>query len=303
MRILVTGANGQIGWEVAEQAKRSHDVIGMTRRELDLGDAAMIRHAIRSSKPDVIINAAGYTAVDRAETEPQLAMAINGSAVGVIGEEAQRIGAAVVHYSTDYVFDGAKQSPYLPSDKPNPLSAYGRSKLEGERALAASGAQAIVLRTSWVYGLRGKNFLLAVLRKARVERQLRIVNDQIGAPTTSAAVAHATLDILGYIAGATGSRSFAGREGIHHLSAGGSTTWFGFARRIFELIGARLCPTLIPISSEEFGAPAPRPAYSVLDCSSTREAFGVQIPDWTAALHDLCKDGALDAVVNRIASG
>lgn len=302
MRILITGAHGQIGWEIAHQIAGLHEVIALSRRELDLTDAQAIRQTIRATHPDVIVNAAGYTAVDRAESEPDLAMAVNAAAVGVIGEEAGRAGAAVVHFSTDYVFDGSKSSPYLPDDQPNPQSVYGRSKLEGERALLASGASAIILRTSWVYGLRGKNFLLAVLRKALTQRYLRIVDDQTGAPTTSAAIARAIAQVLRCVGGTPGQRTFNGRQGVHHLTCGGATTWFGFAQRIFELASDRLNPTLIPISSAEFGAAAKRPAYSVLDCSTTQEAFNVRMPHWNDALHELCGQGALSAAIDAIVS-
>ena len=295
MRILITGAHGQIGWELLRQGESQHELIGLTRNELDLADFAAVRQIIGDSKPVLIINAAGYTAVDRAETEPDLAMAVNAAAVGVIGEAARRIGAAVIHYSTDYVFDGTKKTPYLPSDPPNPLSAYGRSKLAGERALLASGAEALILRTTWVYGLRGKNFLLTILRLAKTQPQLRIVNDQVGAPTSSAAIAEATWKIVRCLDGTAGGRSFGECAGIHHLTAAGSTTWFGFAKRTLEIVQQQPQPTLVPIATAEYPTPAVRPAYSILDNSSTRTAFGVEMANWDDALQKMLRAGAPDA--------
>jgi dTDP-4-dehydrorhamnose reductase len=288
MKTLITGPDGQIGFELVANWPREHQVIALNSTELDLGDLAAIRKTLREIKPDLIVNAAGYTAVDRAEVEQERARAINAVAVGAIGEEARKLGAAVVHYSTDYVFDGRKRSPYATDDAPNPQSVYAQSKLEGEIALANSGAAHLIIRTSWIYGMRGRNFMLAILRQAALKPELRIVADQIGCPTWSGMVAKSTIDIVfKSLVGQTGGRSFGGREGLYHLSSGGSTNWFEFARRIIELAEVNKPPKLTPITTKEYGAPANRPAYSVLDCSRTAETFGVLIVDWSVVLEKL----------------
>jgi dTDP-4-dehydrorhamnose reductase len=240
--------------------------------------------------PDVIINAAGYTAVDRAESEPDLAHRINAESVAVLAEAAAKCGAAVVHFSTDYIFDGTKRTPYVPEDVPNPQSVYAASKLAGERAVLESGAAAIILRTCWVYGMRGRNFVLAILKQAQLKSELRVVNDQVGVPTWSRAVAGATAEIVTrHVAGSVGNRSFASKEGVYHLACAGHTTWFDFSRAVFE--EARMpAPTITPVSTAEYAAKAARPAYSVLDCSRTTEVFGVTMPAWREALRDALRD-------------
>ncbi len=293
MKILITGPEGQIGWELCRALPVAWQVMAVDRRRMDLADPAMIQQTIRDLKPDVILNAAAYTAVDKAETEPELAAAVNAEAVGIIGQEAKRIGAAVVHYSTDYVFDGCKSTPYQPDDAANPMSVYGRTKHQGEQALLKSGAAALILRTSWVYGLRGRNFLLAILRKAMREPELRVVNDQTGCPTSCGDIAKATVRIVeGALRGEPGNWSFGGKEGVYHLVSAGATTWFDFARAALELAHIHPCPRLVAISTAEFGAPAHRPAYSVLDCSRTQAAFNVGIGDWHAGLKEVLREGA-----------
>jgi dTDP-4-dehydrorhamnose reductase len=198
-KILITGKNGQVGWELQRVLAPLGEVIAIDRKEMDLANPDAIRARIREIKPDIIVNAAAYTAVDKAESEPDLALAVNGIAPGILAEEAKRLGALLVHYSTDYVFDGTKSSPYAEEDSPNPLNVYGKTKLAGERAIAASGADYLILRTSWVYSARGKNFMLTILRLARERDELRIVDDQVGAPTSSIAIAQATARILAQV--------------------------------------------------------------------------------------------------------
>jgi dTDP-4-dehydrorhamnose reductase len=288
MRILITGPDGQIGGELVDLWPATDEVVPISIAEMDFTDASAIRRKVRDIKPDLIVNAAGYTAVDLAETEHQIANAINATAVGILGEEAKRLGAAVVHYSTDYVFDGRKRTPYTPDDQPNPQSVYAQSKFDGEIALRESGAAHLILRTSWIYGARGRNFLLAVLRQALVKSELRIVSDQTGCPTWCQSVAQATIEIVRKaIAGKPGAWSFCGREGIYHICSGGSTTWFDFANRIFDFADFVPRPLLTPITTAQYGAPAARPAYSVMDCAKAHDAFGVLIADWAIMLEEI----------------
>jgi dTDP-4-dehydrorhamnose reductase len=278
--IVVTGATGQIGHEVVRELAPLGRVVGLTRAELDLARPAAIRKTIRTLRPRVIVNAAAYTAVDRAESEPELAGVINADAPAVLAEEARRLGALLVHYSTDYVFDGAKGAPYTEKDAPAPLNVYGATKLAGDQAIQAAGGAFVILRTSWVYGARGTNFLRTMLRLARERPELRVVNDQVGAPTSSRAIAAATARLVWQTGGEPAA-------GIYHLTAGGSTTWYDFARRILENDPQRdeqVCRDIIPISTAEFKALAKRPPYSVLDCAAIRDEFGLALPDWREQL-------------------
>jgi dTDP-4-dehydrorhamnose reductase len=283
VRILLTGANGQVGWELQRSLAPLGEVLALDRGQLGLADPDGLRQRVRAIAPHVIVNAAAYTAVDRAESEPEAARAINAIAPGVLAEEAHRLDAILVHYSTDYVFDGAKAEPYVESDPPSPLSVYGRTKLEGERAIGASGCRHLTLRTSWVYGARGQNFLLTMLRLAGERRSLRVVDDQIGAPTWSRQIAQATAALLG-----RPDLAAPGTEGLYHLTASGSTSWYGFARAIFaspEM--ARLGvtpPSVAAIPSSEYPLPARRPANSRLDCGRLLSRAGVQLEAWDAAL-------------------
>lgn len=275
MKILLTGATGQVGFELQRTLAPLGEVMAADRAALDLADSASITAAVRALRPELIVNCAAYTAVDRAESEPALAMAVNATAPGVLAEEAKRLGAGLIHFSTDYVFDGEKAGAYLETDAPNPLNTYGRSKLEGERAVAQSGARHLVLRTSWVYSRRGKNFLLTMLELAKTRPELRIVDDQRGAPTSARAIADAVARI-------------AGRDwpaGTCHLTCPGETTWFGFARAIFERApGPR--PSLVAITTPEFPTPARRPKNSILSNAKAAQAFGITLPDWQTALSD-----------------
>jgi dTDP-4-dehydrorhamnose reductase len=278
--IVVTGATGQIGYEAVRELAPLGKVVGLTRADLDLASQAAIRETMRALRPSVIVNAAAYTAVDRAESERHQCAAVNADAPGVLAEEARRLGALLVHYSTDYVFDGSKGAPYTERDAPAPLNAYGTTKLAGEQAIQRAGGAYVILRTSWVYGARGTNFLCTMLRLARERPELRVVDDQVGAPTWSRAIATATARLLRD----PSSESLAG---IYHLTAGGSTTWYDFARRILESDPRRaeqICRAVIPISTAEFGALARRPLYSVLDCSAIRERFNLALPDWREQL-------------------
>jgi dTDP-4-dehydrorhamnose reductase len=274
LKILLTGRNGQVGWELLKALAPLGELTALGRAELDLRDAGRIREAVRASNPDVIVNAAAYTAVDQAESERDAAFAVNAGAPGVLAAEAKRSGALLVHYSTDYVFDGAKPAPYVEEDEPNPINAYGASKLAGERAIAASGCRSLILRTSWVYGPRGANFYLTMLRLARERPALRVVDDQVGAPTSSLAIARATAQLLR-----------PGAHGLYHLSAAGKTSWCGFARAI--VAGAGLATPVTAIRTEDYPAPAKRPRNSRLDCSRLRADFGVALAPWEEGLAEV----------------
>jgi dTDP-4-dehydrorhamnose reductase len=274
LRILLTGRNGQVGWELQKALAPLGELNALGRAELDLRDAGRIRDAVRASNPDVIVNAAAYTAVDKAESEREAAFAVNAIAPGVLAEEAKRNGALLVHYSTDYVFDGTKPAPYVEEDEPNPLNVYGASKRAGERAIADSGCRHLILRTSWVYGPRGSNFYLTMLRLARERPELRVVDDQMGAPTSSVEIARATLHMLQ-----------PGAHGLYHLSAAGSTTWCGFARAI--LAHAGIATPVVGIRTEDYPTPAKRPRNSRLDCSRLSADFGLALAPWEKQLAEV----------------
>lgn len=274
MRILLLGRDGQVGRELARSLAPLGEVSALGRAQLDLSDAGRISEAVRGASPEVIVNAAAYTAVDRAESEPQLAFALNAAAPGVLAAEAARLGALLVHYSTDYVFDGAKAGAYLEDDAPHPLNVYGSSKLAGERAIAAAACRHLILRTSWVYGPHGSNFMLAILRAARERPELRVVDDQVGAPTSSVALARATAQVLR-----------AGAEGLYHMSAAGKTSWCGFARAILARAG--LHTPVVPIRSEQYPSAARRPRNSLLDNSRLRAACGVALAPWEEGLAEV----------------
>lgn len=281
MKILLTGRNGQVGWELQKTLAPLGEVTALGRAELDLLDAARIGEALRAANPDVIVNAAAYTAVDKAESERDLAFAVNAVAPGVLAEEAKRSGALLVHYSTDYVFDGSKGSPYTETDPTCPINAYGQSKLAGEMAIRSSGCRFLILRTSWVYAERGQNFLLAILRKARSARELRVVADQIGAPTSAGLVARATAVAM--------ARTVEAPElsGLYHVTAKGETSWHGFAQAIVSAAGIDV--DVIPIQSSEYPSAARRPAYSVLDSTRFAQVFGFDLPGWSADLGDVLR--------------
>ena len=291
MRVLVTGARGQVGAALARMLAGRAEVIAHTRDTLDLAKPESIAARVHEARPAVIVNAAAYTAVDRAESDEASARAVNAVAPGVLGEEARRVGALLVHYSTDYVFDGTKSAPYVENDAPHPLNVYGRTKLEGEQAIAGSGAAYIVLRTSWVYGPDGGNFVRTMLRLAGEREELRVVDDQRGAPTSSLQLARATLELLG--AGKALDADAIGKAkdaaGLYHATAAGATTWCGFAQAIFEEWARRArapfrAPRVIPIATRDYPTPARRPANSLLDSSRLARAFGVSLGPWREAL-------------------
>lgn len=296
IRVLVTGAAGQVGAEVARELSGRADVVAHERATLDLARPDEIRARVRDARPDVIVNCAAYTAVDRAETDREAAHAVNAVAPGILGEEAARLDALLIHFSTDYVFDGAKRSAYVEDDPTGPLSVYGATKLEGERAIGASKCAHLILRTSWVYGARGQNFLFTMMRLARSRTELRIVDDQRGAPTSSRALARLVREILDR-GGDTDECSraevdqVARASGTYHATAAGATTWFGFAQAIFDELSRRrrldfAVPRLLPIPTSEYPTPARRPANSVLSSEKLQRAFGVSIPDWRQGLEE-----------------
>ena len=270
--ILVTGANGQLGYELAQLLPAYGDVAALDRSRLDLANVDAIRATVRALRPQLIVNAAAYTAVDQAEREPQAAEAINARAPAVLAEEAKRLDAVLVHFSTDYVFDGAASMPYGEDAPTRPLNAYGRSKLRGEQAIAAAGVAAVTFRTSWVYALRGRNFLLTVRRLAAEREELRIVADQFGVPNWSRALAEATAALV-----ARGLPELAARAGLYHMSGHGQASWFEFARAI---IGNVEQPGLVPITTAEYPTAALRPLYAVLATSKFEHTFGFGLPHW-----------------------
>jgi dTDP-4-dehydrorhamnose reductase len=282
MRILLSGINGQVGWELQRTLQPLGEVIALERSRFDLADADGMRSVVRELKPTHIVNPAAYTAVDKAESEADLALAINGTAPGVLAEEARRLGALLVHFSTDYVFAGDAAAPYAEDAPTAPISSYGRSKLAGEHAIAASGCRHLIFRTAWVYGLRGHNFLRTMLRLARERDELRVVDDQHGAPTWSRMIAEATALALA---------RHDGQQGIYHLAAAGATTWHGFAAallaRATEVGALDRVPPVRRIASAEFSTPAQRPAYSLLSCRRLEQDFGIALPDWELQLR-LC---------------
>jgi dTDP-4-dehydrorhamnose reductase len=282
MKILVTGRHGQVGGALQHTLAGLGEIVTLDRTQLDLSDLDATREVIRIIRPNLIVNAAAYTAVDLAETDEMLAYRINAEAPGVMAEEAKRLGAGMIHYSTDYVYDGGKSGAWLETDATGPLSAYGRSKLAGEQAIAAVGLPHLILRTSWVYGLHGKNFLLTMLRLAQSRPELSIVNDQVGAPTWSVTIAEATASIIKKFPDLSAVEHV---SGIYHLCARGQTSWFGFAEKIFAHSLIQQKPTLHPITTAEYPTPAVRPKNSVMNTDKFEQTFAT-LPTWDAALGD-----------------
>ena len=276
MRILLTGGKGQVGSALATVLAPLGELSAVDRQGLDLRDSQSIRKIIAKVKPGIIINAAAYTAVDLAEQEKDVALEVNFHAVKELAREAEAIDALLIHFSTDYVFDGEKPAPYVESDAPNPLSVYGRSKLEGDRAIAASGCRHFIFRTSWVYGPTGRNFLHAILAAAKTKPELRVVNDQHGAPTSSVALAGAVVQVVA-------NPDFSKKaSGLYNLSAAGETTWHGFATAILQARG--IATPVVAIRSGEYPVAARRPRNSLLDNSKVGATFGIALPDWRQGL-------------------
>ncbi|NJO55587.1 MAG: dTDP-4-dehydrorhamnose reductase [Rhodospirillales bacterium] len=285
--ILLFGPNGQIGWELQRTLAPLGPVAALNRKDLDLANHQAIRSAINDLKPRLIVNAAAYTAVDKAETESEAAMAVNATAVGVMAEEAKRIDSALVHYSTDYVFDGRISQPRRESDSVAPANAYGRTKLAGENAIIGSGCQAyLIFRTCWVYADRGSNFLRTIQRLAGERDELRVVDDQLGSPTWARLIAETTAQVLAMTQHQSGWATLAERGGIYHLAADGICSWFDFARAIVAATPRNdgTLARVLPIPSSDYPTPAARPAYSVLDTSALQSAFGLRLPDWQQGL-------------------
>jgi dTDP-4-dehydrorhamnose reductase len=280
-RFLILGAHGQLGFELQSALQPVGHVTALGRTICDLSDPARIRAVIGEVRPDVILNAAAYTAVDRAELEPELAMRINGDAPGILAEEAKKHDALLIHYSTDYVFDGSKSGPWSEDDPVYPLNIYGATKLAGERNIQQIGSRYLILRTSWVFSPCGTNFLLTMLRLGQERDELRIVNDQTGAPTSALALAVATRRILDGFAKPHLNKA----AGIYHMTCAGETTWCGFAQSIFAKARARRPWALITgIPTSEYPTPARRPANSVLSNRKLKADFGVELPSWETAL-------------------
>jgi dTDP-4-dehydrorhamnose reductase len=285
-RLLLLGKNGQVGWELARTLAPLGHVTAVDYPEVDFTQPDSLRQWVRQTNPTVILNAAAYTAVDQAESEPDLCHAINGTAPGVLAEEAARHGAWLIHYSTDYIFDGSKSTPYTETDTPNPLGAYGRTKLAGDEAVRQSGCEHLIFRLCWVYGARGKNFLLTMKRLAGERDTLRVVADQHGCPTWSRLIAEATAHALARVLHSTDRSRLCG---TYHLAASGQTTWHRFAQAIMDSLPAdqRRCQKVEAITTGQYPTPARRPAYSVLDCAKLERTFGLRLPDWHTSLNQV----------------
>lgn len=299
--ILLIGKNGQVGADLATLLPNIGEVVAVGHAELDLTNTSEIRRIIRDVAPRVIVNAAAYTAVDRAESEAPLAQAINAEAPAVIAEEAKKLRALLVHYSTDYVFDGRSATPYQETDAPNPINVYGRTKLEGEQAIRRCGVDHLIFRTAWVYATRGRNFLLSILRLATQREELRVVDDQIGSPTWSREIAAATVKILAsHFTDSSASQPPASLSGTYHMTAAGQASWYDFASAILEECAkARPAPPwiqaategkpllarrVVPIPTHEYPTAAQRPPYSILSNSLLSATFGIELPPWRKQL-------------------
>jgi dTDP-4-dehydrorhamnose reductase len=285
-KILIFGSTGQVGWELHHALAHLGQIIALDRMSADLTQPDMVRGVIRSIKPDIIVNAAAYTAVDKAESEPDCSMIVNGVAPGIMAEEAKRCNAIFVHYSTDYVFDGCSKTPYCEDDTANPINVYGKTKLAGEHAIQEAGGRHLIFRTSWVYGMRGRNFLITMLKLAKEKDKLKIVMDQHGAPTWCRTIAETTRDIL-----SVDQAILEDKWGIYNLTASGSTTWHGFATAIFALKQEQegkdfRNPHVIGIPSSEFPSPVKRPKYSVLSHHKIYDTFSLHLPAWETALEE-----------------
>jgi dTDP-4-dehydrorhamnose reductase len=282
LKILLLGNTGQLGWELQRTLQPLGEVIALDYPEVNMADAASIRKTVQQHRPEVIVNATAYTAVDKAESEPELAEAINGTGPGVLAEEARKLNAVFIHYSTDYVFDGQKEVPYVEEDTPNPLSVYGRSKLEGERLVQEVGGVYLILRTSWVYSLRQGGFVNKVLEWARQQETLRVVSNQVANPTWARMLAEMTAQIL-----ARGDDYIHERTGLYHLAGSGFASRFEWAKSILELDpnkSEQRVEEILPALTSDFPTPAQRPLFSALDCSRFGHVFDLVLPPWQKAL-------------------
>ncbi|MGA3210643.1 MAG: dTDP-4-dehydrorhamnose reductase [Terriglobales bacterium] len=292
MRILLTGKNGQVGWELQRTLSTLGSVHAVDIEDVDLTDTAQVQVLVRGVSPDLIVHPAAYTAVDKAESQEGLATEINAVAPAVLAKEARLLGAAIISYSTDYVFDGSASVPYTEEMPPVPLNAYGRSKLAGDRALAASGAPYLIFRTSWVYAARGANFVRTMLKLGAKREELSIVADQIGAPTSARSLGEATAQIVAILKARSERESvplanvIQSVAGVYNMTCGGQTTWFGFAEAIFEIFQPMLGrkPKLERISAADYPVAAVRPAYSLLSNEKLRRTFAIEMPEWRDAL-------------------
>jgi dTDP-4-dehydrorhamnose reductase len=297
-RILLTGASGQVGGELVRTLAALGEVVAPRRDELDMADAGSVLKFVRGVRPRWIVNPAAYTAVDKAESEPELAYAINAEAVRALGEGAREVGAAVIHFSTDYVFDGTGTAPYRETDATGPVSVYGASKLAGERALEETGAGYMIFRTSWVYGATGKNFLRTILKAARERDRLRVVADQHGAPTWSRDLAKMTVHVMERVEGLAGgkasSEAIAAFQGVYHAAGAGETTWHGFAAeataKLREQEPEAKVAEVDAIPTSEYPTPAKRPANSRMNCEKVMEMFGWRMMDWRDSLGEVMKE-------------
>ncbi|ESQ16582.1 MAG: hypothetical protein N838_25895 [Thiohalocapsa sp. PB-PSB1] len=283
---LLTGGTGQLGFELSQCLSVYADLICPTRGQLDLADTSSIRPFVERTRPDLIVNAAAYTAVDKAESEPDLAMQINVVAVGELAQVSAGVGVPLIHFSTDYVFDGSGRTPWKEDDGTGPLNVYGQTKLSGEPAIVEAGVPHLIFRTAWVYGLRGHNFVKTMLKLGQERERLSIVDDQLGAPTSARFIADAVALILAQHRD-DWRRLFADHSGLYHLICGGEVSWYGPAKAIFELVekqGPLFLKHLEAIPSEQYPTPAQRPRNSRLDCSRVEETFAVEPVDWRQAL-------------------
>ena len=285
-KILLFGRRGQLGWELQRALAPLGEVLALDYPQADFSKPEALRQLVREAQPDLIINPAAYTAVDRAETESELAFRVNAQSPAVLAEEALRLRVPLVHYSTDYVFDGAKGSPYLESDEPAPLNVYGHSKLAGDRAIISTGGAALILRTSWVYSMRQGGFVTKVLQWARQQEVMRVVDDQISGPTSARMLAELTALLLAGV-GADPFAWLAERAGVYHCAGDGACSRYAWAQEILKRDPRRdeqIVRELLPASSEEFPSPAARPLVTVLDCSKLERVFGLRLPPWQTAL-------------------
>ncbi len=283
LRFLILGSNGQVGWELMRTLAPLGEVQGADYPDIDFTRTDSLRQWIDAASPDVIVNAAAYTAVDQAESEPELCQTVNAAAPGILAEEALRRRVLLVHYSTDYVFDGTKPTPYVETDAPNPLSVYGRAKLAGDEAIGKSGCDHLIFRLCWVYGARGRNFMRTMLKLAGERESLRVVADQFGCPSWSRMIAEATAQAVARTLGSTDRSSL---SGTYHLAASGHTNWHGFAQSIINSLppDRRKCTQVEAIPASDYPTPAKRPAYSVLDCGKLERTFGLRLPSWQSSL-------------------